>query len=111
MPTSPAKNCARPGCPGLARDGAYCPEHSYEREDQRTSAQLGYDYRWQRIRRAMLRREPLCRECKRQGKTTAATEVHHIVPLSKGGGNEASNLMPICHKCHAKITNRRGGAG
>jgi len=27
--------------------------------------------------------------------------VHHIVPLSKGGANDMSNLVTLCAKCHA----------
>jgi 5-methylcytosine-specific restriction protein A len=34
--------------------------------------------------------------------------VHHILPLSKGGGNETSNLMALCKSCHSKITAESG---
>lgn len=27
-------------------------------------------------------------------------EYHHIVPLSLGGTNNLSNIVPLCHKCH-----------
>lgn len=27
-------------------------------------------------------------------------EVHHIIPLSKGGGNEPENLITLCKRCH-----------
>lgn len=29
-------------------------------------------------------------------------EVHHILPVSKGGGDEPSNLKTLCKKCHKK---------
>ena len=29
-------------------------------------------------------------------------EVHHIIPKSKGGGNEESNLKALCADCHNK---------
>lgn len=38
---------------------------------------------WIRKREKILKRdEYLCRECKRYGKTTQATTVHHIIPLA-----------------------------
>jgi len=36
----------------------------------------------------------------------AADEVDHIVPLSRGGGDERSNLQPLCRPCHAAKTAR-----
>lgn len=29
-------------------------------------------------------------------------EVHHIVPVSEGGGDEQSNLITLCSACHKK---------
>lgn len=29
-------------------------------------------------------------------------EVHHIIPVSKGGGDEPSNLTTLCSECHKK---------
>lgn len=29
-------------------------------------------------------------------------EVHHINPVSSGGGDEPSNLITLCHNCHMK---------
>lgn len=29
-------------------------------------------------------------------------EVHHILPVSKGGGDEQKNLITLCKKCHKK---------
>lgn len=48
------------------------------------------------LREHLLSKEPICRLCK----NAAATEVDHIEPLSKGGGNEIENLQPICRPCH-----------
>ena len=30
-------------------------------------------------------------------------EVHHKLPLSKGGTHSKSNLISLCKSCHAKI--------
>ena len=29
-------------------------------------------------------------------------EVHHIIPVSEGGGDEPENLVTLCKKCHAE---------
>ena len=31
-------------------------------------------------------------------------EVHHIIPQSRGGTDEWTNLLTLCHKCHKQIT-------
>lgn len=33
--------------------------------------------------------------------TILAMDIHHIVEVSKGGGNELSNLLALCPTCHA----------
>ena len=53
--------------------------------------------------------EPLCRLCAEKGKTTAAQEVDHILPLHKGGTNDRDNLQPICVPCHLDKTDRDMG--
>lgn len=30
-------------------------------------------------------------------------QIHHIIPISKGGTNDLTNLIPLCKKCHEKI--------
>lgn len=30
------------------------------------------------------------------------TEVHHLIPLSRGGTNSMSNLLTLCQGCHDK---------
>lgn len=30
--------------------------------------------------------------------------IHHIVPKSKGGTDDIDNLIPLCFKCHSKLT-------
>ena len=34
---------------------------------------------------------------------TPVEEVHHIVPISRGGTHAADNLMSLCQSCHNKI--------
>ena len=68
-------------------------------EHQRRSA------RYQRLRKSHLQREPLCRECLAEGRTTAAREVHHIQGAHARPDLFFSddNLMSLCVKHHRRI--------
>lgn len=55
---------------------------------------------WMQIRERVLSREPLCRECAKVGETRVAVQVDHIVPLSRGGSDEMTNLQPLCQVHH-----------
>lgn len=63
---------------------------------------------WRKGSKAYLIDHPLCVECEKQGKATAATCVDHIVPHR---GNEVlfasvSNWQGLCDSCHGKKTAR-----
>lgn len=47
------------------------------------------------MRRRVLAEAPFCCEC---GKP--ATQVDHVVPLSRGGTTERENLQSLCRLCH-----------
>jgi 5-methylcytosine-specific restriction enzyme A len=55
-----------------------------------------------------LRENPLCVMCLAETppRTTAATEVDHIVPLSQGGADHVSNFQSLCAEHHREKTNR-----
>ena len=65
-----------------------------------------YDKLRLRGRKAVERRKrwlyahPLCVTCEAQGRVRAAVELDHIIPLSKGGADDESNLAGLCHLCH-----------
>ena len=55
-----------------------------------------------RTRRAVLARDR--HRCTTPGcGATAFLEVHHIQPRSRGGSNEATNLVTLCARCHAFV--------
>ncbi|HEX4678222.1 MAG TPA: RecQ family ATP-dependent DNA helicase [Gaiellaceae bacterium] len=56
---------------------------------------------WSTARTVALRRD--CHRCVECGEAEyASLDVHHRVPRSAGGGNEASNLTTLCDGCHAR---------
>ena len=59
---------------------------------------------WRRLRRWVLDREPLCRDCRKKGRITPATEVDHIDGDS--WNNDRTNLQGLCKPCHTKKTNK-----
>ncbi|WP_404466552.1 HNH endonuclease [Planococcus rifietoensis] len=65
--------------------------------------------KWEKKRSLILRRDGyLCRECKRYGKTSAATTVHHINPLETYPdlAYVSDNLLSLCAACHGKMHDR-----
>jgi 5-methylcytosine-specific restriction protein A len=113
MPHKPKKPCAAPGCPALVPAGErFCPAHAkaaaatYERYERDPAVRRRYGRTWRRIRAAFIAAHPLCAVCEREGRLTPAAEVHHVLPLSKGGTHDAENLMALCKACHSAITAR-----
>ncbi len=61
-----------------------------------------YDLRrWRRLTVSHRQAEPLCRQCREKGVTTAGTVVDHIIPRLEGGAEwDEDNLQTLCDKCH-----------
>ncbi len=58
--------------------------------------------RYQNARRQFLIMNPLCTECAKLGFTVAATELDHIVPVSREPERfwDTSNWQALCRMCH-----------
>lgn len=64
--------------------------------------------RWRALRHGWLSEHPFCADCRAQGVLTEATEVHHLVPVLRGGSRAAMermtfdprNLVSLCSACH-----------
>lgn len=55
------------------------------------------EWSWDTLRMNILKRDGFeCRDCR----SKKNLEVHHILPLHKGGTNDPQNLMTLCEKCH-----------
>ena len=104
--------CAEPGCPAVVSgDSRYCDHHgaihAAEYDSRRgSSTARGYGYRWQKIRKMQLINEPFCANIfgDHGDVLVMATEVDHIKPKEKGGGDEPGNLQSLCKRCHSKKT-------
>ena len=109
MPWKPKHPCRYPGCPKLTEE-RYCEEHKklvdqqYDRYGRDPVAKKRYGSAWRKIRARFLAEHPLCEQCRKEGRLTKATEVHHIVPLDHGGTHDESNLMALCKPCHSRIS-------
>jgi len=118
MPYKPKKPCAHHGCSKLVT-GRFCEDHAkqdareYERYHRDLETRKRYGRAWKRIRDRYIAAHPLCEQCEANGRLTPAQEVHHIKPLSEGGGHDEHNLMALCSACHSGITlsenNRKRG--
>lgn len=113
MPYKPKKPCAYPGCPNLTY-GRYCEKHKslenqiynkYKRDPQ-TNERYGKD--WRKTRASFLKNHQLCELCRREGRITPATMVHHIIPVRNGGSNDEENLMALCKSCHSRLHSKDG---
>ena len=83
----------------------------YYRTDRGTTADRGYDHRWQKLRRWYLSRHPLCESCEARGLTVQADDVDHIIPF-KGRSDplrlDRTNLRALCRRCHNAKTHGKG---
>lgn len=86
--------CSHPGCPNLQP----CPVHQrkpWAGSTRRQQLPRG----WGRLRRLVLRRDPVCRICG----VAPSTEVDHI---RRGNDHSLDNLRGVCGPCHKEKTQR-----
>jgi hypothetical protein len=73
---------------------------SGNRGARRSPENTVYPDDWSDMRQAVLQRDGYrCGNCG----STINLQIHHIVPLSRGGTNLESNLRTLCESCHQKI--------
>lgn len=122
------KLCAYPGCFRPTDIGEkYCLLHRAKgkahdeqvrqkrlnafRKPSRSSTQLGYGYRWQKLRNRFIAQHPYCEECMKRGVLTMATDVDHIKP-HHGDQRllyDEENLQSLCKSCHSRKTVKEDG--
>ena len=67
--------------------------------------------KWKAKRKKILRRDGYqCQLCKRYGRLTEATLVHHIIEYEDDPSLALvdSNLVSLCKKCHEKVHPEKG---
>ncbi len=111
MPHAPMHGCTRAGCPELVKRGqGRCDKHAAALDqsldrDRASSAERGYGANWQRLRKLVLHRDPVCCICK----TAPSRDVDHIQALRAGGTNDLTNLQGLCGACHSRKTATEDG--
>ncbi len=73
---------------------------------------------WKGLRDTKLRESPICECCNSHGYIREATEVHHIIPWTRGRDERHKqelffnydNLMSLCNKCHKLIHKKDDGS-
>jgi len=115
MPVKAKRACLEPGCLGYAERIGRCTAHAapilarrQHGKDRSGEAGRGWYFtrRWQSMRAAVLRAEPLCRSCVAAGRITAATDVDHV-QAHRGDARrfwDVRNLQPLCAGCHYRKT-------
>ena len=76
---------------------------------QGTDYQHGTLYQEENIKSYVRTRDNYtCQKCNTHGKDLSKSiklEVHHILPVSKGGTTVPNNLITLCSKCHKQVHN------
>jgi len=107
MPMLPQRPCPVAGCPVLGpcaahqRRASTSPSPRLYDDRRGSSTQRGYGYAWQKRRAEFIKKFPCCARCPRP-----TTDVDHIVPRSRGGSDDDSNLQPLCSFHHKQKTAR-----
>lgn len=69
---------------------------------------MGYDRRWSKLARRFRMAHPFCADPfgihSKDNRFEVSEEVDHIIPRSKGGTDEWSNLQALCTRCHSRKT-------
>ena len=73
-------------------------------------AKYYHNKQWKLLREWQITNYPLCYDCALNGRSRAATQVHHIIPFSTGATEEErmelllspENITSLCRECHLK---------
>jgi len=71
-----------------------------------------YPHDWDKRRRKVIQRDGWeCQNCNTIPEATGNTafHVHHVKPISEGGGHAYENLITLCEGCHHEIHSEQDG--
>ena len=112
MPIKPKKFCLHPNCNELV-DKGYCDKHKPEVTTDKPYHHMYNNVKWKQSRMSYLKMNPLCVECKEQGRLVRADVVDHIKP-HKGDYRlfwDVRNWQGLCKMHHDMKTARENGFG
>ena len=89
------------------RPKEFRPEFSSGSRTATDNSELYNSTKWRKFRRLYIVDNPLCEECKRNGKVTEGKDIDHITPIRFGGEPfDFDNLQTLCKTCHNKKSGR-----
>lgn len=101
MPKAAPRPCSYQACRTLVSDGSgRCSKHPRAAWVKVNPVKRITGRRLQAMRAKLFSSAPLCAECERQGRVTAATQRDHVIPLFEGGLDDESNEQGLCNDCH-----------
>lgn len=119
MPQETSWVCPR--CHALVGRGMDCPRcgkpKRARRDESRYPYRKGYKGGYEAARQQVCARQHgACARCGRHAadyrggrwRTSGLGEVHHVVPLERGGGSGCDNLVLLCLRCHADLDGKTG---
>lgn len=120
MGIKPPTACVNSACSGLAVERGLCADCLKSSTATPISLQSKHDYhrewsslykcrRWQDLRAAVLRRDPVCVECHRKASTVADHKEDHRGNIFRF--YDITNLRGVCKKCHDEKTGKEHGIG
>lgn len=114
MPRAP-KVCSHRDCTTLVLGDTRCPNHKqpsgWSTSPRTASARRTSTAHWKLQRAKALQRDG--HQCQIRGPrcTIQATQVDHVIPVSRGGTDDLTNLMSVCATDHAAKTAREAAEG
>ena len=61
---------------------------------------LDYPPDWEERRRGLLNESSCCQQCYRGYESKITLDIHHKIPIAKGGNHKKINLIVLCRDCH-----------
>ena len=85
------------------RDGCGRCRKPVQSMTYKTTKQRGYGADWKDLSERYRAQYPLCEDCLKEGKVTASSEVHHVIPISEQPSLRLTwtNLVALCSTCHS----------